>query len=53
MALNARLTNGSECRTKDMTLNAKLQGNDEREYAPIGRVATTLDPQIIKPEKVS
>ena len=55
MALNAKLwrNGGSECRTEDMTLNAKLRENDDGEYASVWRVATTLDPQIIKPEEVS
>ena len=45
MALNAKLwTTGP---------NAKLQGNDEWEYALVWRVDTTLDPQIIKLEEVS
>ena len=55
MALNTKLwrNGGSECRTEDMALNAKLRGSDEGEYAPVWRVATTLDPQIIKHEEVS
>ena len=55
MALNAKLwrNGGSECRTEDMALNAKLRRSDEREYAPVWRVVTTLDPYIIKPKEVS
>ena len=36
-----------------MTLNAKLRGKYEMDYASVWCVATTLDPQIMKPEEVS
>ena len=50
MAMNVKLKkHGSKRQTEDVALNAKLWGNDEGEYALVWRVATTLDPQIIKP----